>query len=325
MRFETRFLASTAALLALASCSGSSDDNVSSAGTASVERVSDYPLWLGEPFNVGTTRFVPEDVALYDDVGVAGIYGGEMAGKSTANGEIFLSSAISAAHKTLPLPSYVEVTALDTGRTILVRINDRGPMSNDRLIDLSEGAARQLAILEKGTAGVRVRRVNPPENEKSALRAGQAATLRMDTPESLLKVLRDKLAKQAKPIAAVAPPEKTAPVLPAKKEAAKPAKPSVATKKEEAKAAPVVANPKEEAKTKTTTGRAYVVQVAAFASRANADALAKKLNASVAPSSDGKLFRVRFGPFAAEKEAQAALAEVRKRGYPQARLVHEKL
>ena len=325
MRFETRFLASTAALLVLASCGGSSDDKVSSASTASVERVSDYPLWLGEPFTVGTTRYVPEDVALYDDVGVAGIYGGETAGKSTANGEIFLSSAIFGAHRTLPLPSYVEVTALDTGRTILVRINDRGPMSNDRLIDLSEGAARQLGIVDKGTTGVRVRRVNPPENEKSALRAGQAATLRMDTPESLLKDLRDKLAKQAKPVAAVAPPEKPAPVVPAKKEAAKPAKPSVAAKKDEPKPAPVVAKPKEETKAKAATGSTYVVQVAAFASRANADALAKKLNASVAPSSDGKLFRVRFGPFTTEKEAQAVLADVRKRGYPQARLVHEKL
>jgi rare lipoprotein A len=71
------------------------------------------------------------------------------------------------------MPSYVEITALDTGRTILVRINDRGPMTNDRLIDLSEGAARQLGIVDKGTTGVRVRRVNPPENEKSALRAGR--------------------------------------------------------------------------------------------------------------------------------------------------------
>lgn len=325
MRFETRLLISTAALLALASCGGGSGDAISTASSASVERVSDYPVTLGEPFTVGATKYAPEDVALYDDVGLAGIYGSEMAGKSTANAEAFLSSAISAAHKSLPLPSYVEVTALDTGRTILVRINDRGPMTNDRLIDLSEGAARQLGIIDKGVTGVRVRRVNPPENEKSALRAGQAATLRMDTPESLLKVLRDKLAKQARPVAAVAPPEKPVPVVPAKKEAAKPAKPSVAATKDEPKPAPVVVKPKEETKAKAATGGTYVVQVAAFASRANADALAKKLNASLAHSSDGKLFRVRFGPFATEKEAQAVLADVRKRGYPQARLIHDKL
>ncbi|MBK6706197.1 MAG: septal ring lytic transglycosylase RlpA family protein [Sphingomonadales bacterium] len=322
MRFETRLLASTAALLALASCGGN-DDAIATASSASVERVSDYPVTLGEPFTIGATKYVPEEAALYDDVGLAGIYGGEMAGKTTANGEPFAVSAISAAHKTLPLPSYVEVTALDTGRTILVRINDRGPMTNERLIDLSEGAARQLGISDKGATGVRVRRVNPPENEKSALRAGQAATLRMDTPESLLKVLRDKLSKQAAPVVTVALPEKPAPVVPAKKEAAKPAKPPTVAKKEEPKPAPVAAKPKEEAKPKAATAGAYAVQVAAFASRANADALAKKLGATVIASSDSKLFRVRFGPFATEKEAQAALADARKRGYPQARLIRD--
>ncbi|HMU23040.1 MAG TPA: septal ring lytic transglycosylase RlpA family protein [Sphingorhabdus sp.] len=322
MRFETRLLTSTAALLALASCGGGGDA-VATASSTSVERVSDYPVTLGEPFTVGATKYSPEDAALYDDVGLAGIYGSEPAGKLTANGEVFTASTISAAHKTLPLPSYVEVTALDTGRTILVRINDRGPMTNDRLIDLSEGAARQLGIVEKGTAGVRVRRVNPPENEKSALRAGQAATLRMDTPESLLKVLRDKLAKQAKPIIAVAPPDNPAPVVPVTKEAAKPTKPVLAAKKEAAKPAPAAEKAKAEVKPKAATGGSYVVQLAAFASRANADALAKKLNASVVPTGDGKLFRVRFGPFVSEKEAQAALADAKKRGYPQARLLRE--
>ncbi len=322
MRFETRLLTSTAALLALASCGGGGGA-VATANSASVERASDYPVMLGESFTIGATKYSPEDVALYDDVGIAGIYGSELNGKTTANGEAFSGSSISAAHKTLPMPSYVEITALDTGRTILVRINDRGPMTNDRLIDLSEGAARQLGIVDKGTTGVRVRRVNPPENEKSALRAGQAATLRMDTPESLLKVLRDKLAKQAKPIIAVAPPENPAPVVPVTKEVAKPTKPVIAAKKEDAKPPAVADKTKTEVKPKTATRGSYVVQLAAFASRPNADALAKKLNASVAPSGDGKLFRVRFGPFANEKEAQAALADAKKKGYPQARLLRE--
>ena len=317
MRFETRLLIGTSALLALASCGGGSDNAVSTASSASVERVSDYPVKLGDPFTIGTTKYTPEDAALYDDVGLAGMYGGELAGATTANGEPFVATAVSAAHKTLPMPSYVEVTALDTGRTILVRINDRGPMSNDRLIDLSEGAARQLGIADKGATGVRVRRVNPPENERSTLRAGQTATVRMDTPESLLKVLRDKLAKQAKPVVVVAPPEKPVTAAPAKKEPTKAPKPAPAAKKEDAKPAPVAAKPK------VATSGSQVVQVAAFASRANADALAKKLGASVAPSADGKLFRVRFGPYATEKEAQAALADAKKRGYPQARMLRE--
>src|SRR3546814_10286294 len=101
---------------------------------------------------------------------------------------------LSAAHKTLPLPSYVEVTALDTGRTILVRVNDRGPMANDRLIDLSRGAAEQLGLAD-GVTGVRVRRVNPPKAERLRLRAGKAVPDRLATPDSLLAILRRKLSE----------------------------------------------------------------------------------------------------------------------------------
>src|SRR3546814_13875405 len=82
-------------------------------------------------------------------------------------------------HKTLPLPSYVEVTALDTGRTILVRVNDRGPMVTDRLIGLSRGAAEQLGIAD-GVTAVRVRRTNPPAAERRLLRAGEPVRERID-------------------------------------------------------------------------------------------------------------------------------------------------
>src|SRR3546814_4440918 len=106
---------------------------------------------------VAGTSSTPADIVDNDAVGYASRYGDGRAGKPTANGEDFDPAAISAAHKTLPLPSYVEVTALDTGRTILVRVNDRGPMANDRLIDLSPAAADQLG-LKDGVTGVRVRR-----------------------------------------------------------------------------------------------------------------------------------------------------------------------
>src|SRR3546814_6033080 len=106
--------------------------------------VTDVPVMIGDPYKIGGVTYTPIDVADYDEVGYAGRYGDDLAGKPTANGETFDPASISAAHKTLPLPSYVEVTALDTGRTILVRVNDRGPMVTDRLIGLSRGAAEQL-------------------------------------------------------------------------------------------------------------------------------------------------------------------------------------
>src|SRR3546814_13537326 len=84
------------------------------------------PVTLVATYMVAGTSYTPADIVDYDAVGYASRYGDGRAGQPTANGERFDPDAISAAHKTLPLPSYVEVTALDTGRTILVRVNDRG-------------------------------------------------------------------------------------------------------------------------------------------------------------------------------------------------------
>lgn len=170
----------------------------SAAATPSAPAVSDGAVKIGKPFRIGSVTHMPADDPDYDEVGYATWYGDEMAGNNTANGEKFRPRGISAAHRTLPMPSYVEVTALDTGKTILVRINDRGPFSNDLLIDLSRGAAEQLGVT-RGKAAVRVRRVNPPEQERAALRSGGRAAERMETPDLVLAALRKKLADQRKP------------------------------------------------------------------------------------------------------------------------------
>ncbi len=302
---------------------------------------ADMPMRLGSPFVVGNTTYTPEDVAAYDDVGYASFYGDELSGRPTASGEVFMPSAITAAHKTLPMPTYVEVTALDTGRTILVRVNDRGPFANDRLIDLSQGAARQLGILEQGVAGVRVRKVNPPEQERAVLRAGSQASERIETPESLLRVLRDKLAKMPKP-QSMAQGSRNAPVAtlprtlpkttrPVSRAPTAPSPPETTSDgrfiREGADRAPAARVPVARAPvgppraepTQASSG-SYIVQVAAFGTRTRADALARKLGARVVGSNDGKLFRVQYGPYANEADAQRGLATAKQRGYPQARL-----
>ncbi|MGL5837035.1 MAG: septal ring lytic transglycosylase RlpA family protein [Sphingorhabdus sp.] len=321
--------ASAAIALALISCTKETGKpgRIASTPEPIASGVTDYPVKIGAPYKIGSVSYVPEDVAMYDDVGYASWYGTEMEGRPTANGEIFVPAGVSAAHKTLPMPSYAEVTSLDTGRTILVRINDRGPFANDRLIDLSEGAARQLGIVGQGVAGVRVRRVNPPEQERSALRSGVAASTRMDTPESLLKVLREKLAKLPKPSVRAATPPIAAEVL----RAANEQKAAVATTgsgrfvKERRGQASSTAEPLPApvAATSPPSGGGYVVQLGAFSTRARADTVAGKIGANVAKSSDGRIYRVRFGPFASEAEAQAALTKARQKGYPQARLFRE--
>ncbi|WP_422247141.1 septal ring lytic transglycosylase RlpA family protein, partial [Sphingobium sp.] len=150
--------------------------------------VADAPVELGAPYQVGGKTYTPADPAYYDEVGYAAPLSEASQGGATANGEAFAPAAIAAAHKTLPLPSYVEVTALDSGRTILARVNDRGPMRTDVLIGLSPGAIEQLGVSPGGPIAVRVRRVNPPEQERAVLRAQGRAAERLETPAPLLKV-----------------------------------------------------------------------------------------------------------------------------------------
>jgi rare lipoprotein A len=116
---------------------------------------------IGKPYQVGGIWYVPREQPKYDQVGTASWYGDAFNMKATANGETFDMNAVSAAHTTLPLPSIVEVTNLDNGRKLKVRINDRGPFVGDRIIDLSHEAARRLGYDRQGLAHVRVRYVGP--------------------------------------------------------------------------------------------------------------------------------------------------------------------
>jgi rare lipoprotein A len=118
-----------------------------------------------KPYEIGGRWYYPHAEPSYDEVGLASWYGaGEHNHHTTANGEVFDPYGFSAAHKTLPLPSIVEVTNLANGRTLRVRLNDRGPFVDGRLIDLSRGAAEKLGFDRQGIARVRVRYISaaPP-------------------------------------------------------------------------------------------------------------------------------------------------------------------
>jgi rare lipoprotein A len=113
------------------------------------------------PYQVGGIWYVPHEQPRYDETGIASWYGDAFNMKATANGETFDMSQISAAHTTLPLPSMVEVTNLDNGRKLTVRVNDRGPFVGGRLIDLSHAAAAELGYERAGVAHVRVKYLGP--------------------------------------------------------------------------------------------------------------------------------------------------------------------
>lgn len=116
---------------------------------------------VGKPYTVKGKVYVPKDNPDYDKVGVASWYGSAFHGRQTANGELYDQHYLSAAHPTLPLPSYARVTNLTNGSSVIVRVNDRGPFHSDRIIDLSNKTADMLDMAHSGTGKVRVQYVGP--------------------------------------------------------------------------------------------------------------------------------------------------------------------
>jgi rare lipoprotein A len=136
---------------------------------------------VGKPYVVAGRTYIPEENASYRDEGLASWYGDDFHGRLTANGEVFDKDAISAAHPTLPLPSYVRVTNLANRRSIIVRVNDRGPYHGNRVIDVSHKAASLLGFRENGIARVSVEYVGRAPLEGTDDRI-LMATLRQNGP-----------------------------------------------------------------------------------------------------------------------------------------------
>jgi rare lipoprotein A len=235
----------SAAVFALAACGGGSATSDLPPAALANGPQADYPVVLGEPYTVGDVTYTPEDVLNYDEVGYLAADSG---------------NGVTAAHHTLPLPSYAEVTSLDTGRTILVRVERRGPMDGAGLLAVSPAALEQLEA--SPGAPVRVRRVNPLEEQRALLRAGGPAQPRMDTPMPLVEVLRRKLPDLAVPALA------TAPALPAI------AEPAPSTEERAQRAAQALGG------TVMPSGRYFRVRTGPFATRAEAEASLAKVRAA---------------------------------------------
>ncbi|HEX4693765.1 septal ring lytic transglycosylase RlpA family protein [Sphingomonas sp.] len=257
---------------------------------AAQDRPSDPAAGGPPPSNApsGTSDRSPDR---YDQVGYAS---GEAGGNS---------SGFTVTHRTLPLGSFVEVTSLDTGRTILVTVTDRGPTQDGLLIGLSPAAAKALGLDSR--VAVRVRRVTPTPADQNALRNGQQASDRLDTPPALLTGLRAQLSGQPSvanpPQIAVATSPVTRPPRALLSPKSPPASPPPAS-------APAI------------TGH-YFVQIAAFGSKDRATAVAKGVGGTASPFKS--LWRVRTGPFADAKKAAQARDAAAARGYGDARVVRE--
>jgi rare lipoprotein A (peptidoglycan hydrolase) len=111
---------------------------------------------VGEPYEIEGKTYYPQEYDSYKEVGVASWYGSDFNGKNTSNGEIYNLNSITAAHQTIPLPSVAKITNLENDKSLIVRINDRGPFAKNRIIDLSEKSAEILGFKNKGTVQVKV-------------------------------------------------------------------------------------------------------------------------------------------------------------------------
>ncbi|MBX9708313.1 MAG: septal ring lytic transglycosylase RlpA family protein [Caulobacteraceae bacterium] len=154
-----RAIAVTALLAGAAACATGPSAARRVDRTAIPEVTDPAPIVPGtmRPYQIRGRWYRPEEQPNYDETGLASWYGDQFHGRPTATGERFDMHALTAAHKTLPLPGLVEVTNLANGRRVVLRINDRGPFVDGRIIDLSRGAAEALDMLSRGVGEVRVR------------------------------------------------------------------------------------------------------------------------------------------------------------------------
>jgi rare lipoprotein A len=269
---------------------------------------------VGTPYQVAGIWYYPQEQASYDETGIASWYGTEFHGRLTADGEVFDRTAITGAHPTLPMPTNVRVTNLENGKSIVVRVNDRGPYANGRIIDLSERGADLLGYKGKGTARVRVIYIGradlhgpgpaPPAQETptEVATAVPAAPTQLIAASMLPPVTGARIAAERPPASLPKPAPQPSPVV-----------------RSEIPDGRVTQLP-----VPTATG--IFVQAGAFSSPANAGTVATKLyslGARVMPSTkDGHpIFRVRIGPFQDVGAADAVLGRVQALGHNDVQIV----
>ncbi|TDI64892.1 MAG: septal ring lytic transglycosylase RlpA family protein [Alphaproteobacteria bacterium] len=297
-----KLIASLGLCLIIAACAGSPSGNVATApGTYKI----------GSPYKVNGIRYVPREDANYRATGIASWYGKKFHGRRTANGEIFDMNGLTAAHPTLPLPSKVRVTNLENGKQIELRVNDRGPFTRGRIIDVSKRAAKLLGFQGKGTAKVRVEYVGRAPLEVFV--AGKPETTR-DERYAAAAAPTTRVVK-----ARISPPPGAQAAPPAESMTATS---SIIDRRVGPQTKPVTWVPISE-------HVSIYVQAGLFADPSNASRLRASLE-PLAPVNvraemiDSKQhYRVRLGPFEKVEEADTILEVLARRGHGDAHIVIE--
>lgn len=296
-------------VLALAACSTTSSNRYPGRSA----EIPNPHKKIGNPYVIDGVRYVPREDIGYDAIGIASWYGPNFHGKLTANGEIFDMDRLTAAHKTLPLPSLVKVTNLENGRSVTVRLNDRGPFAGNRIIDLSRATAERLGTREKGLARVRVQYLGPASLDHAIVRVGDVENYAALEPPA-----RPQVVAMAAPIAISAPPEARRDPVSSLVHRASWEEPIVITR--ESDPGPV-SIPDIKA--------SFYVQVGAYSSLRNAEAAIARLpevvpvQQELIPFGDQALHQIRLGPYEYEFAALEAERVAKESGFLDAHVVHE--
>jgi peptidoglycan lytic transglycosylase len=320
-------------VLVLALISGCTSTPHSGGETGGTPSASVGGYKVGKPYQIKGVWYYPQVDYQYSEVGVASWYGPGFDGRSTANGETYDMNDLTAAHRTLPLPSIVRVTNLDNGRSINLRVNDRGPFVGNRIIDVSRRGAQMLGFYTNGTARVQVDIV---EGESRALASalGVPSDIGAAAPE---------VANAAYPPSSpfgsdadVSQPSATpeigrAPVSQIALAPIETASSTILTTSAEADRSMLFVTPAEAAAPVggVPVGPTRYVQAGAFADVDRADRVRQRLEpigpVVVSQSRVGgrDLVRVRIGPLDTEEEAERMLASVSRAGFPDCRLIVE--
>ncbi len=262
--------------------------------------------WIGKQKNE-----VWRDIKHYSEEGTASWLSPDLDGQKTANGDVLDSTLFSAAHRNLPIPSYVRVTNLDNGLETIVRVNDRGPFNSPRLIDLSYAAAKQLEMVDSGEARVRLELINDTPDQMVIMEPMKPIEMTPTTPAAAAPntLSQDGFLGEPTALAMATPAADPAPV---KAPAAKPAK-AAPVKPASAKAA-----------APANSGDGKMIQVLASGSQERAEAMGKvmtqRYGVPYRVDAHGAIFRVLIGPVAADQQA-SVLEKVRQGGLEQAFIV----
>ncbi len=273
---------------------------------------------VGSPYQIAGVWYYPKEDPFYDETGVASWYGSDFHGKATANGEQYDMNTLTAAHRTLPLPTIVRVTNLDNGRSLRLRVNDRGPYARGRIIDVSSKAAKLLGFQGRGTARVRVQYEGKGE-------IGAAPPVDEDDVSSVAGGTVHAAPLSPVAVAELAPPPGASASVASSQIAMQQTTPVSPTGSVGSEIEPdgVVTTVSVPAHTQLW------VQVGAFVTRRNADRLSQNL-ASVGSSQISKilqngkpLYRVRLGPFVKVEEADLMLDKAIGSGQNGAQIIVE--